>query len=418
MRTVAKILTVGIAAALPLLTSGVATSQTADNQVLNGQVQLGNVSASQTLDVTTVTDFTAATTTATGNASTAAADVGSLDVQSTQSMQGTATASTELDVESGGNAGEASLATVATGNTSEADDLSGSALTGDLQQSTGPGAITATSTVNAPEGEAGDQTIDTQAIANTQGVAVDGGSANVGITQASSASTTSNSDITLQYSPGDGEYAASAVSNNLTATGLDGSSQTLNVNQTMTGGMTQAAQFLAAGQVQTANNGATASANNISVSNDSGPLDVTASQNNQGYVRGQAESAAYSFGTNTATANGVGNSAIYGETGGEITLNSTQLNGGAGVEAVSGAAGSVGYDLASTSTAMGNSVTGYACSACGGVMNINSSQSNSADIGATAGIPYAGVAGTSRSATSTATAVGNSATFYVSKPSS
>ena len=398
--------------------TGVATSQTADNQVLNGQVQLGNITASQALDVTSVTDQTTATTTATGNAMTAAADSGSLDVQSTQSMQGTATASTELDVESGGSAGEVALTTAATGNTGEADDLAGAPLTGNLQQSTGPGAVTASSVINAGEGEAGDLTVDTQAIANTQGVAVDGSTANVAVTQASTASTTANSDVTLQYTAGDGEFAVSAVSNNVTATGLDGSSQTLDLNQSMTGGMTQAAQFVAVGQAQTANNAATASANNISVSNDGGPLDVTAVQNNQGYVRGQAESTAYAFGTSTATANGVGNSAIYGETGGTITLNSTQTNGGAGIEAISSSGGSAGFDLASTSTAMGNVVTGYACSACGGVMNITSSQSNTADISATAGIPFAGVAGTARSATSTATAVGNSATFYVSKPSS
>lgn len=400
------------------LISGVATSQTADNQVLNGQIQLGNITASQTLDVTTVTDSTTATTTATGNASTAASDAGSLDVESTQSMQGPATASVELDVDSGGNSGETALTTAATGNTAEADDLGGTALTGNLQQSTGPGDITATSVVNAGEGSAGDLTIDTQAIANTQGVAVDGGPADVGVTQTSSASTTSNSDVTLQYSAGDGEFAASAVSNNITATGLDGASQTLDLNQSMTGTMTQAAQFVAAGEVQTADNAATASANNISVSNDGPALDVTASQDNEGYVRGQAQTNAYSFGTATATANGVGNSAIYGEQGGELTLNSTQMNGGAGVDAVSSAAGSTGFDLSSTSTAMGNAITGYACSACGGVMNITSSQTNSADINATAGIPYAGVAGSARSATSTATAVGNSSTFYVSKPSS
>ena len=401
---------------LPPLT-GAATSQTADSQVLNGQVQLGNVTASQTLDVSTVTDQTAATTTATGNAATIAADSGSLDVQSTQSMQGAATASTELDVEPGGYTGVTALTTAATGNTAEATNLGGGALTGNLQQSTGPNDITATSTVNAAEGETGDLQVNTQAIANTQGVAVDGGPASVAVTQTSTASTTSNSDVTLGYTAGAAELGASAVSNNVTATGLDGGTQTLNLNQSMTGGMTQAAQFVAVGQAQTSDNAATASANNISVSNDGGPLDVTATQTNEGYVRGQAESTAYSFGTATASANGVGNSAIYGETGGQITLNSAQFNSGAGVEAVSSSGGASGYDLASTSTAMGNAVTGYACSACGGVMNVTSTQSNSADVGASAGIPYAGSAGSVRSAISTATAVGNTATFYVSHPS-
>ncbi len=87
------------------------------------------------------------------------------------------------------------------------------------------------------------------------------------------------------------------------------------------------------------------------------------------------------------------------------------------MEAVSSSGGATGFDLSSTSTAMGNAVTGYACSACGGVMNITSSQSNSADIGASASIPFGGNAGSARSAISTSTAAGNSATFYVSRPS-
>jgi hypothetical protein len=396
---------------------GVATSQTADNAAVISQTQTGNVSSTQTLDVTTVTDETAATTTATGNAATAASDVGSLDVQQTQVMQGAATAFTQLNVETDGQAGEVSMVTAATGNTSEADSLGGAPLTGNLQQSSGPGTISATSRIEAAQGQTGDIVDDTQAIGNTQGVAVDGSTATVTVGQSATGTTVSDGGMNLGYSPAEADLAASAVSNNITATGLDGASQTLTLNQSMTGTMTQSAQFVAVGQAQTVNNTATASANNISVSNDGGPLDVTATQTNQGYVRGQAESTAYSFGTSTAVANGVGNSAIYGEQGGEITLNSTQMNGGAGVEVIASSGGAVGYDLSSSANAMGNAVTGYACSACGGVMNVTSNQVNTADVGATSSIPYGGVAGTIRSAVSTSTAVGNSATFYVSKPS-
>jgi hypothetical protein len=397
--------------------AGAATSQTADNSAVISQSQQGNVSASQTLDVTTVTDETAATTTATGNSVTAASDAGSLDVQQTQSMSGAATASTQLNVETDGQAGEVSLVTAATGNTSEADSLGGAPLTGNLQQSTGPGTISATSRIEASNGQTGDIVDDTQAIGNTQGVAVAGSTATVAVTQSASGTTVADGGMYLGYSPGETDLASSAVSNNVTATGLDGASQSLTLNQSMTGTMTQSAQFVAVGQAQTVTNAATASANNISVSNDGGPLDVVAVQTNQGYVRGQAESTAYAFGTSSAVANAVGNSAIYGETGGEITLNSSQFNSGAGVESVASSGGSVGYDLSSSATAMGNAVTGYACSACGGVMNISSSQSNTADVGAASSIPYAGTAGSARSAISTATAVGNSATFYVSKPS-
>ena len=395
--------------------AGVATSQTADNSVVSSQVQQGDVTSSQTLDVVTVTDTTAGTTTATGDSITAGSDVGSLDVRSTQSMQGAAT--TTLNVETDGAAGDVGITTAATGNTGEADSLGGAPLTGNLRQSTGPNTISAVSRIEAADGQTGDVVDDTQAIGNTMGVAVAGSTATVSVSQSATGSTVTDGGMNLGYSPGEADLAASSVSNNITATGLDGGSQTLTLNQSMTGTMTQSAQFVAVGQAQAVNNATTASANNISVSNDGGPLDVVAAQDNQGYVRGQAESTAFSFGTSSAVASGVGNSAIYGETGGPITLNSSQTNSGAGVEAVASSGGAVGYDLTSSATAMGNAVTGYACSACGGVMNVASSQSNTADIGATSSIPYAGTAGAVRSAISTATAVGNSATFYVSRPS-
>ena len=105
--------------------AGAATSQAADNSVVNSQVEQGDVSSTQTLDVVTVTDSTTATTTATGNSVTAASDVGSLDVQSTQSMQGAATATATLNVETDGAAGEVGITTAATGNTGEADSLGG-----------------------------------------------------------------------------------------------------------------------------------------------------------------------------------------------------------------------------------------------------------------------------------------------------
>jgi hypothetical protein len=62
---------------------------------------------------------------------------------------------------------------------------------------------------------------------------------------------------------------------------------------------------------------------------------------------------------------------------------------------------------------MGNAVTAYACTNCGGVMNVSNTQTNNAGVNATATTT---LTGSNRSVTSTATAVGNSATFYVSKP--
>ena len=61
----------------------------------------------------------------------------------------------------------------------------------------------------------------------------------------------------------------------------------------------------------------------------------------------------------------------------------------------------------------GNAITGSACSTCGGVIDITSRQVNSNTI--TAGSTTT-IGGSGRSATSTSTAVGNSATFYSSRP--
>ncbi len=283
-----------------------------------------------------------------------------------------------------------------------------------LQQSIGPTSITASSVINATSAQAGDMTVSTEAIGNTQGIGAVSAPVGAAVTQTSSALTQSNSDISLQYTPGTATYAATAVSNNITATGLSGSAQNLNLSQTMTGAMTQAAQFVALGQGQDVSNAATATANNISVSNDTGALDVTTSQDNESYLRAQAESTAYSFGSSTVSATGVGNSAAYGETGSQITVNNNQTNSG-GVEVIASSGGTSGYDLSSSATAMGNAVTGYGCSDCGGVMNVTNNQTNTGVISATSGV---GVAGSARSATSIATAVGNSATYYIGKPGS
>ena len=217
----------------------------------------------------------------------------------------------------------------------------------------------------------------------------------------------------LQYSPGNTSYSSVAVSNNITATGTNASTQTLNLSQSMTGDHTQATKFIAYGNGQAIDTSATASSNNISVSNDGGALDVTALQDNQGYVRSQAETTAYEFGSSSSTASGVGNSLLASETGRSLVLNNTQTNSGAGVDVIASSSGATGFDLAATATAMGNAATGFACTLCGGNISVINSQTSSADVGARSTI---GVDGQARSITGVATAVGNSATFYVSKP--
>src|SRR5438094_672959 len=97
MQRPAKILIAGIATIFPLLPpiTGAATSQVA---VTNDQTQSGSVAASQQFDINAVSDQTTAVTTATGNTFSGATEVDDIDVQSGQSMQGSASANTTLNV--------------------------------------------------------------------------------------------------------------------------------------------------------------------------------------------------------------------------------------------------------------------------------------------------------------------------------
>ena len=104
---------------------------------------------------------------------------------------------------------------------------------------------------------------------------------------------------------------------------------------------------------------------------------------------------------------------VAANAGPSTALNNTQLNGAFGVESTASFQGGTGYDAFVSSSATGNAVTGFACSACGGVMNVANSQTNLGDVSSSTSI---GLTGSARSVRGTATAVGNTATFYVSQP--
>jgi hypothetical protein len=410
MRRAVKILTAGLAATIPLLTAGVATSQS--SSVSNDQTQTGAIDSELTLDVQTVTDQTSGAATATGNAYSAAVDANALDVQSTQALQGPVNAHALLNVET--NLSQtASLSTIATGNAGESDALGGGALTGTVSQDAGPVLVRADDQVEGAAAQGGDLAQAATATANNQGLGTQGGSIAMTVGQTSTAAIEADGGAILQYSPGTVSLSALAVGNNITSTGTENATQTLDLSQSMTGAHTQATRFLTFGNGQDVQVSTTASADNISISNDGGPLDVTVSQDNEGYVRSQAETSAYEFGQGSASATGVGNSLIAGEDGRSLSLNNTQVNNGAGVEVISTVAGTTGYDLAGSSSAIGNSATGYACTTCGGQISVTNSQLNTAGVGATTTVT---VAGSARSVAATANAVGNSASFYVSKP--
>ena len=104
---------------------------------------------------------------------------------------------------------------------------------------------------------------------------------------------------------------------------------------------------------------------------------------------------------------------LAGNLGPALFLDNNQVNTGGGIESVASFSGNTGYDAQVSSTAMGNAVTGYACSNCQATIDVRSRQVNTADIGARSNVT---VGNTGRSSRATTTAVGNTASFYVTTP--
>ena len=84
-----------------------------------------------------------------------------------------------------------------------------------------------------------------------------------------------------------------------------------------------------------------------------------------------------------------------------------------GVDVTATFSGTNGYDVYVGADAVGNSVTGYACSDCEGYLEARNTQTNNGDISAAANTT---VAGSTRAVITGANAVGNAATFHVSRP--
>ncbi|WP_312162882.1 holdfast anchor protein HfaD [Phenylobacterium sp.] len=405
----AKILLVGTLAAI--LPCQAATSQTPPSAVLNNQIQLGDVFSQQTLNVVEVSDFTTGSSTASGNAYKAASDRYDMDVRSYQETQGQVSADTRLDVAvSSGQT--TSLATKATGNFVQASAY-GATMTGVYTQATGADAVTAHSHTEAPDGRTGEIASQTQAAGNAQAFGLEYASAGVRTSQTNAATVTSDGGGVYGYVPGTASFTATTAANDVALSGANGSAARMIVDQNNVAPLTQAAQFTAFANVQDAVTTATAAGNNVNAVNEGHLLDVTARQSNEAYVRAQTASAAYQYGSASASAYGVGNAIVAGDIGGELILDTVQFNDGGGIEAVARFDGTEGYDARVSATAYGNSVMGYACSDCQGRLDVNNDQANHADVGAQSVVNVT----SGRSARGVANAVGNSATYYVSRPS-
>ena len=372
------------------------------------QTQSGDVTGSVNLNVTV--DQHEVTNSATGNSLAGGIEDSSGSLTSRQTMTGATRADTTLVLngESDGVIGSTTLARgdylgVSTDGATFALDAA--------QVATGDD-VTARTVVQSPTGHmlaggfAG-----TAAVANS--VALGGPSSSItgAVDQSAQTTVLAETVADVQYIPAPADFSSQAVANAVQASTTGASHQDLTVHQTNAASTIEARTDVYVDNAWNLAARAKAGANQTVLSNAGGSLVAATDQTNQGRVRAVSRARTNLQGQTTVSARAVANEVIAGNTDIYLALDNTQLNTG-GVEATATYTGVSGYDAYVGAEAVGNSVTGSACSQCGGEVNITNNQTNNAAVTATTNATI----GSGRAAVIGTTAVGNSATFYVSRP--
>ncbi|TAJ66947.1 holdfast anchor protein HfaD [Brevundimonas sp.] len=399
--------------AATLLCAAAATEATAQDGtiVLNQQLQLGDVFAGQTLNVVDSQDQVTVETSAQGNSASGAVQNGSITVQSDQTMQGDAVATTDITL--GGDTYGVVNATTQAGGNYLAVSAYDANLTLDAAQTTDDGLISATTEVGDSNARlhAG-AAVGASAISNT--VAVYGQTSFVSgtIDQSSSAIVRSFGRIESQYIPAEASVTSQAIANAIAVNSDNTSGQDLGVAQRSIGSFIEAEASANSGNAWDLAARARATANQAVLYNEGGSVVTASDQRNSSFVRASALTTAYDYGRAEAYARGAANELSVGNNDIYLEIDNAQFNTG-GVDVNATFSGTNGYDVSVGADAVGNSVTGYACSECEGYLEAGNVQTNTGDVSAVANTT---VAGSNRSVISGANAVGNSASFYVSRP--
>jgi len=379
--------------------------------VLNNQLQLGDVFADQTLNVVDSQDQVTVGTTATGNNASGAVENGAITVRSDQDMRGDSVATTTATL-GGDTSGPAAIQSTANGNY-----LAVSAYDADLtveatQRNTG-GLVSATTVVGDENARllAGGL-VAANAGSNTTALYGEGSVLTGTIEQSSSATVQAYGRLDSQYAPAETNVTAQATVNAIGVNSVQTSGQDLAIDQTSSGDFIEAEASANTGNGWDLAARARAVANSANLYNSGGSVVTTSNQDNSAFVRAAATTTAYDYGRAQAYARGAANELSVGNNDIYVEIDNTQINTG-GVDVSATFSGTNGYDVYVGAEAVGNSVTGYACSECQGYLEARNTQTNSGDVSAQASTV---VAGSNRAVISSATATGNSATFYVSRP--
>ncbi len=332
-------------------------------------------------------------------------------MRSVQRTYGNVSATTAISL-GGDTSGEVSAITQANGNYT-AVGAYGANLAIDSDQTVGAGEITASSAITGGTARLlSGAAIGVAATANTMALGGTGTDISGAVHQTSDASVRASNLAETQYIPAAAAFSAQALGNATAISGEEGSSQNIYVGQRSTGDVISADVSANAGNAWDLTGRSVANANQAVLFNQGGSVVARTQQENSSAVTSTALVTSYDFGAAVASAQGGGNVVSVGNEAQYLELDNSQINTG-GVEVQASFAGTNGYDAYISADAVGNSVTGYACAACDAQMTANNVQRNEGNVSATASTA---VYGSGRAVITGTSAVGNAATFYVSRP--
>lgn len=372
------------------------------------QTQTGDVTGQVDLNVSV--DQLTVSTSAQGNALSGGVTGTSASLVSRQSMTG-ATVAPSTVIVNGEADGQLSVDTTARGNyLGVTTDRATFAV--DASQSATGDRVEAGTYVQAPNGRVLQGGFATStAVANT--VALGGPSSSLTgvIDQRAQTTVFAETVADVQYIPAPGTFSSQAVANAVQTNTTGASHQDLAIRQSNAASTTEARTDVYVDNGWDLTIGANAGANQAITANAGGSMLIQTDQANAGRVRADARVQTNLQGQTVLAARSVANETVAGNNDIYLKLDNTQLNTG-GVEANATYVGVNGYDAYVGSDAVGNAVTGYACSQCGGDVNVNNTQTNSGNVTATTNATVS----SGRTAVVGANAVGNSASFYISRP--
>jgi hypothetical protein len=400
----AKILLAGTFVATALC-AGAANAQSSG--VENVQVQFGDVFAGQKLNVIDPAEGVHTQAQATGNAVAAHVEAGDLSYGSSQLLNAAVTGRAQTRIH--GWSPQTVTTAMAAGNSGHVTVRDGDLSAGARQVVGWVGPVSAEARVRSEPSSSGNTSVSAMAMGNSHGFDA-AYYAGIAAEQGNHSAVTADAKARLAHTMFEANINAMAAANTVTT---QGGNANVEVGQVRGGhGPTQATSRARIENGSAVNAMSSAIANDVTAAHSAPYLAVVTGQENESDVIADTRLHVGEFGGVTATADGIGNTVYAGSYGEEVTLNTLQTNAG-DIDVRASFTGGSGYDADVKATAMGNTVTGFACSECETTLDATNRQVNHGGVSA---VTNTRIHGAARAVTGSAMAVGNSAVYHVTRP--